>query len=160
MINVTKSAERKPFFPLFVDMSGRKALIAGGGKVAERRIKALLDCGADITVISPEVCAYIETAASAGAVRLFKRKYQKGDVAALTPFLVIAATDDRQANQQIAVEAKSLDIHVSVADCREECTFYFPAIADNGAYIAGLVSKDGNHAGVKQIAQKIRETLL
>jgi siroheme synthase-like protein len=154
-----ESAERGPFFPLFVDMNGRKALIAGGGKVAERRIKVLLDFGADITVISPEAAEYLENAAARGTIRLHKRKYQKGDVAALAPFLVIAATSDRQVNQQIAMEAKNLDIPLSVADCREECTCYFPAIADNGAYIAGLVSKDGNHVGVKQMAEKVRGAL-
>jgi len=154
-----ESAERRPFFPLFVDMSGRKALIAGGGKVAGRRIPVLLAAGADITVISPQAGEYIENAASQGAIRLLKRPYQEGDVTALTPFLVIAATDDRRINQQIAVEAQSLDIPVSVADCREECTCYFPAIADNGAYIAGLVSKDGDHAGVKRMAQKVKAAL-
>ena len=142
----------KPFFPLFVDMNGRKTLVAGGGKVAERRIKVLLDFGADITVISPEASEYIENAASLGTIRLLKRKYQAGDITALTPFLVIAATDDRQVNHQIATEAKNLNIPVSVADCREECTCHFPAIADNGAFIAGLISKDGNHVGVKQMA--------
>jgi siroheme synthase-like protein len=153
------NTERRPFFPLFVDMGGRKALIAGGGAVAGRRIKVLLEAGADITVIAPEAGEYIETAASAGAIRLLRRKYQEGDVAALAPFLVIAATSDRQANRRIAMEANSLDIHVSVADCREECTCYFPAIADNGAYVAGLVSKDGDHAGLKRMAEKVRLTL-
>ena len=153
------STERKPFFPLFVDMNGRKVLIVGGGKVAERRIRVLLDFGADITVISPEVSEYIENAASLGTIRLHKRNYTEGDVTALMPFFVIAATDDQQVNHQIAMEAKSLNIHVSVADCRDECTCYFPAIADNGAYIAGLISKNGNHAGVKQMVEKVRATL-
>ena len=140
-------------------MNGTKVLIAGGGNVAERRIKVLLDFGADITVISPEVTEYIEHAASLQTIRLHKRKYKQGDITDMTPFFIIAATNDRQVNHQIAMEAKSLDIPVSVADCREECTCYFPAIADNGAFIAGLVSKDGNHAGVKQMAEKMRETL-
>ena len=140
-------------------MSVRKALVVGGGKVAERRIKVMLDFGADITVISPDASAYIENAASLGTIRLLKRAYQEGDIAALSPFLVIAATNDREVNRQIAIEAKFLDISASVADCREECTCYFPAIAHNGAYTAGLVSNDGNHAGVKQMAEKIRETL-
>ena len=154
-----ESAEHKPFFPLFVDMSGRKALIAGGGKVAARRIPVLLDFGADITVIAPEAAASIEAAAARGAVRLIKRAYRQGDVAALAPFLVIAATDRREVNRQIAREAGSLNIWVSAADCRADCTCYFPAIADNGACVAGVVSKDGNHAAVKQIAEKIRGAL-
>ena len=154
-----ESTERGLFFPLFIDMDGRKVLIAGGGNVAERRIKVLLDFGADITVISPEISEYIENAASLGTIRLLKRKYQEGDITALTPFLVIAATDDRRINHQIAKESKSLNIHVSVADCREECTCCFPAIADNDTYIAGLVSKNGNHIGVKQMAEKVRSVL-
>ena len=151
-----ESTERKAFFPLFVNMSGRKALIAGGGNVAERRIKVLLDFDTNITVISPKVSEYIENAASLGTIRLLKRKYTEGDITDMTPFLVIAATNDRQVNHDVMTEAKSLDIHVSVADCREECTFYFPAIADNGAFIAGLVSKNGDHAGVKQMAERMR----
>jgi len=159
MANETENTKQKMFFPLFVDLHGRKALIAGGGKIAERRIKVLLDFGADITVISPEVSEYIEHSASLGTIHLQKRKYQGGDVTALTPFLVIAATNKREVNHQITTEAKSLDIPVSVADCRDECTFYFPAIADNGSFIAGLVSKNGDHAEVKQMTVKVKETL-
>jgi precorrin-2 dehydrogenase/sirohydrochlorin ferrochelatase/precorrin-6A/cobalt-precorrin-6A reductase len=145
----------KTFFPLFVDMHGKKVLVVGGGKVAERRIKILAGFGAEITVISPEVTEYIESTAST----LIKRKYKEGDVRDLIPFLVIAATDERQANHEVAAEAKRLNIHVSAADCREECSCYFPAIADGDAYIAGLVSKNGDHAGVKEMIKKIREVL-
>jgi siroheme synthase-like protein len=143
-------------FPLFVDMSGRKALVAGGGNVAERRVKVLASFGADITVISPEATEYIEHASSSNMLRLLKRKYKEGDIAAMTPFLVVAATDEQQVNHCIMTEAKNLNILVSVANCRKECTFYFPAIAENEDYIAGLVSKNGNHSGVKQTAKKIR----
>ena len=151
--------KRKTFFPLFVDMNGRKALVIGGGNVAERRVKILADFGADITVISPEITEYIERASSSNNIYLLKRKYNAGDIAAIHPFLVIAATDERQVNHDIMTEAKSLNIHVSVADCRDECTFCFPAIAESEDYIVGLVSKDGNHSGVKHTAEKIRRVL-
>jgi len=141
------------FFPLFVDMSGRKVLFAGGGNVAERRIRTLTGFGAEITVISPEVTEYIENAASSQIIRLHKRKYEQGDITDMMPFLVIAATDKREVNHVIMTEAKNLNIHVSVADCREECTCYFPAIAETDTYIAGLTSKDGDHSLVKQIAK-------
>jgi len=151
--------ERKIFFPLFVDMSGRKALVAGGGNVAERRVKILASFGADITVISSEATEYIERSSLSNTLCLIKRKYKEGDIAAMMPFLVVAATDEREANQNIMTEAKNLNIPVSVADCREECTFYFPALAENEDYVAGLVSKNGNHSRVKQIAEKIRKFL-
>jgi len=144
------------FFPLFVDISGKKVLVTGCGNVAERRVKVLQPFGADITVISPTATEYIEHAASLGEIRLLKRKYQPGDVAAISPFFVVAATDDRLSNHSAMTEASSLNIPVSVADCREECTCYFPAIAESENYIAGLVSKNGDHAGVKRMAEKIR----
>jgi siroheme synthase-like protein len=149
----------KTFFPLFVDMAGRKALVIGGGNIAERRAEILVSFGADVTVISPEATEYIERAAASNTIGLLRRKYKEGDIAAIAPFLVIAATDERQVNHDIMIEAKSLNVHVSVADCREECSCYFPAIAENDDYVAGLVSKCGNHAGVKEAAKKIREIL-
>jgi len=145
----------KTFFPLFIDIRGKKVLVIGGGKIAEGRIKILTDFGAEITVISPKVTEYIENT----DIHLIKRKYKKGDISSFAPFLVIAATDERQANHRAMTEAKKLNINISVADCKEECSCYFPAIADSDAYIAGLVSKNGNHAGVKKKIKKIRRIL-
>jgi len=141
-------------------MCGKKVLVIGGGKIAEQRIKILIGFGAEITVISPKATEYIESAASMNSLRLIKRKYKKGDISSLTPFLVIAATDERQANHKAMAEAKKLDINISVADCKEECSCYFPAIADSDDYIAGLVSKNGNHKGVKKMIKKIRNVFL
>jgi precorrin-2 dehydrogenase/sirohydrochlorin ferrochelatase/precorrin-6A/cobalt-precorrin-6A reductase len=146
----------KTFFPLFIDMSGRHALVIGGGNIAERRVKTLAGFGAEITVISPNVSEYIEGAAN----RLIKREYEKGDICELKPFIVIAAADKRNVNHEATLEAKKLNIYVSVADCREECTFYFPAIAENEDYIAGLVSKNGKHSRLKEMAKKVRELFL
>jgi len=151
---------QKSFFPLFIDMNGRKVLIVGGGNVAERRVKNLVSFGADVTVISPDTTEYIEHASSSNIIHLLRRQYENGDIAAVNPFLVIAATDDRQVNHNVMTEAENKNILVSVADNRDECAFYFPAIAESDDYIAGLVSKNGdNHAGVKRVAEKIREVI-
>ena len=154
-----KSSEQAKFFPMFIEIKNKKVLVIGGGNIAERRIKILVSFGADITVISPVSTEYIKTAASQGILSLIERKHQNGDIVNSNPLLVIAATDDRRANHSAMIEATNLDIPISVADCREECTCYFPAIAENDNYTAGLVSKDGNYAGVKQMAQKIRGLL-
>ena len=154
-----KATEPAAFFPLFVDMRGEKVLVLGGGKVAERRIQILLPFGAVITVISPAASAYIAQAAAQGTVRLLARKYESGDITNLRPFLVVAATDERQANDEARREAVRLGIPVSVADAREGCTCCFPALAESKAYIAGLISKNNDHAGVRRMAKKIRELL-
>ena len=155
--NPNNTPVTKTLFPLFIDLNGRKVLVIGGGNVAERRIKILIGFNAVITVISPIVNEYIEHAASMGTLRLLKRKYKDGDIGDLIPFIVIVATNERQTNHEAMMEARSLDIQVSVADCHDECTCYFPAIAENENYIAGLVSKKGNHSGAKETAKKIRE---
>jgi len=147
------------FFPLFIDICNRKVLVVGGGKIAERRVKTLLSFGAGITVIAAEPSEYIECLASQGKVNLYRRKYQPGEIAAISPFFVITATDKRQVNHDVMVEAASFGVPVSVADCRSECTCYFPAIAEDNNYIAGIVSKNGNHTGVKHMAEKIRGLL-
>ena len=151
--------EREAFFPLFIPMSGRKVLLVGGGNVAGRRARTLAAFGADITVISPKAGEYIKGEAARGAIRFLEKEYEEGDVAKLKPFLVIAATDCRQANNRVMTEARGLGISVSVSDNRGECTCFFPAIAESESYIAGIVSKDGNHSGLKDMAEKIRREL-
>jgi len=148
------------FFPLFVDLQGRKVLVVGGGAIAERRIKVLEAFGADMTVISPEATGHIRHAASQGALQLLEREYEDGDVESLRPLFVLAATNVREANHAVMREATGLGIPVSVADCREESTCYFPAIAENDTYLAGLVSKNGDHSAVRRMAERIRELFI
>ncbi|MCL1913061.1 MAG: precorrin-6A reductase [Eubacteriaceae bacterium] len=158
LFDTSKKAMEKNsrFFPLFVDLAGKKALVAGAGEIAERRIKTLVSFGAKVLVVSPEATAKVQQAAEQGDIQLVAREYCYGDIAAYKPFIALAATNDRQANHNVMLEAKSMGIPVSVADCREECTFYFPAIAEDGAFIAGVVSKAGDHAGVREMAKTIR----
>jgi glutamyl-tRNA reductase len=151
--------KQRPFFPMFVDMNGKDVLVVGGGNIAERRIKILMDFGAKIKVIAPVVTEYIERAHLSQEIHLLNRRYQKGDIKAVSPFLVLTAADDRQVNEDVTLEAKGLNILVSVADNRDDCSFYFPAIAKNENYTAALVSNNGNHGGVKEKAQKIRELI-
>ena len=87
------------------------------------------------------------------------RKYEQGDIGFFDPFLTIAATDCRETNAAVGRDAKKSNVPVIVADRREECNCYFPAIAQNDSFIAGLVSKNGDHHGVKLMAEKIREQL-
>lgn len=138
-------------FPLFVDLTGKKVVIVGGGAVARRRIAVLRPFGAEITVIAPS-----NPDGTAG-VRWLERRYEPGDLAGA--FLAVAATDDREVNRQVGLEARSLGIPVSVADREEECTFYFPAICAGKDVIAGVVSHGGDHRATAEAARKIRGAL-
>ena len=159
VIEPEDTAGQKTLFPVFMDLKGKDVLVLGGGKVAERRVKTLSDFGAKITVISPEAAEFIKLTATENKIKWLKKEYQIGDITESKPFLVIAATNDRQANHSAMDEATALGIPVSVADRREECTFWFPAVAESAGFTCGIVSKDGDHTAVKEKAAEIRRVL-
>lgn len=150
--NLTKSRGDFPRFPLFVDLSGKKVVVIGGGAVACRRIAVLLQFGGEITVISPHWEKKLE------GVTWIERPYQSGDLQGAA--LVVAATDDRLVNAQVGEEATGLSIPVSVADDASACTFFFPAVCVGGGVVAGAVSTDGaHHSRTAKAAKAIRKKL-
>lgn len=138
-------------FPLFVDLNGKKAVVIGGGTIALRRVNVLLSFGAQVTIIAPE-CNDVPK----GAVFL-KRPYQPGDL--VGAFLAVAATDCRAVNYQVGQEANAAGIFVSVADRKEESTFFFPAICTGNGLVAGVVSQGEEHKKTAAAARKIRTVL-
>ncbi len=138
-------------FPLFIDLNGKKIVIVGGGTIALRRAQICLAFGAAVTIIAPECSAVPE-----GAVFL-KRMYQPGDLAGA--FLAVAATNCREVNRQVGQEAKQAGIFVSVADQKEESSFFFPAICTGSGLVAGVVSQGSEHKKTAAAAEKIRTVL-
>ncbi len=94
--------------PLHINLSGKRIIIAGGGNVALRRLKTVLPEGADITVISPEALPEIKKLADEGRIRWIPRRIEMKD---LKPaFFIIAATNDRGVNQEIAANASETQL--------------------------------------------------
>lgn len=143
-------------FPLFISLKGRKVIIVGGGNIALRRVKSLLNFGALITVVAPEVKR--ELMDLTPKISISKREYQKKDLK--DAFMVIATTDNRKVNQKVYEDSQDYQILVNIADKKELNNFYFPAIFSNNEIIGGLVSVGGgNHKLVKEKAFLIREFL-
>lgn len=146
---MTENASR---FPLFVDLTGRRCVIVGGGAIARRRAEVLSRFGAAVTVIAPT------WAGAVPGVDWQARPYAPGDLKGA--FLAVAATDDRSVNRQVGEEARTLGIPVTVADCREECTFFFPAVCEGGGVTAGLISRHGtDHHRAARAARAVRQAL-
>lgn len=139
-------------FPLFVDIENKKVLIVGAGKVGLRRCEVLKKFGADITLISDFVRGDIPE-----GIKLVERPFSDGDIEGC--FMVVAAADDRAVNKRIGELCRQKDIYVSVADCREESSFYFPAVCMGENICAGLVSDGKHHSLVKNTIEKIREVI-
>lgn len=138
-------------FPLFVDLHGKTAVVVGGGAIACRRIRALREFGARVVVVAPRWDDPLE------GVTHLERPYARGDLAGA--FLAVAATDDRKVNYAVGQEARALGIPVSVADRREECTFFFPALCTGAGLVAGVVSAGADHRQTARGARAIREVL-
>ncbi|MEC9290687.1 MAG: NAD(P)-dependent oxidoreductase, partial [Chloroflexota bacterium] len=92
------------FYPVFLNLTGRRCVVIGGGQIAEGKITKLIDSEAKITVISPDATRGIRDAADRGAIKFHERKYKNGDLQ--DSFLAIAATNDRVVNQEIFEEAE------------------------------------------------------
>ncbi len=143
-----------PRFPLFISLEGKDALVVGGGAVAARRAKTLLEFSAAVTVVAPEVSEDMRALLGRAAWR--KERYQGLDKAYA---LVIAATDERETNRRIGEDARAAGIPVSVADRKEESTFWFPAVISGNGFIAGMVSENGGHGALKRTAEMIRRCI-
>ena len=138
-------------FPLFIDLTGRRAVVVGGGPVGLRRAEALRRFGAEVTVISPRLAGPLP-----GAVHL-PRAYRDGDLAGA--FLAVAATDDWAVNAAVGREARREGVLFNRSDCPAECDFFFPAICEGAGLVAGVVGDGTDHRRTAQAAKRIREAL-
>ena len=114
---------RPDYYPAFLNLRGKKCVVVGGGKVAERKVCALVRSGACVRVISPEVTPVLDRLKSAGKISHIVREYKKGDLKGT--FLAIAATSSEKVNRAVSREAPFL---VNVVDVPELCNFIVPAV--------------------------------
>ena len=142
-----------PYYPVFLDVRDRSCVIVGGGQIAEGKIAALLESGARIRMISPEVTDEIQDMADSGAVRLEKREYRDGDLEGA--FIAIAATDDPALNERISREAAARNVPLNVVDVTHLCTFIAPAVVRRGEVTVAISTAGLSPA----LARKLRVEL-
>lgn len=115
------------YYPLFLNLSNKRAVVIGGGKVAERKILPLLKSRAQVTVISPEITKKIAGMKQEKTIKHIARPYRRGDLKGA--FLVIAATDSPGVNSRVSREAPCL---VNVVDTPQLCNFIVPSTMIRG----------------------------
>lgn len=140
-------------FPLFIDLTGKKAVVIGGGRIAARRAVTLCAYGAEIIVIAPQISEKIYQL----PVAIAERQYISDDLSGA--FLAIAATDDHNLNRQITQEARRLGILANNASDRTDCDFFFPAVALTQNLSVGICGTGENHFAVAEAAATIRKMM-
>ena len=145
------------YYPIMVDLTGRRCLVVGGGRVAERKVALLLDCGAAVDVVSPAATPKLTALASAGAIRLAARAVRSEDV--FGAFMVFVATDDAAVNRAVAAEARGAGTLVNVADAPTSCNFLVPSVVRRGDLTIAISTAGGSPALAKRLRQRLEETI-
>ena len=141
------------YYPVHLDIQNRNCLVVGGGGVGTRKVITLLDCGANVIVISPVVSHRLRDYAISGLIKLKERPYQSGDLDGM--FLVIGATDDEALNRQISSDADHLNTLCNIADRPEVCNFILPAIVQRDDLVITISTSGKSPA----LAKKLRKSL-
>jgi len=169
---------------MFVDLAGKHVLVVGGGVIAARRIRTLLEFGCEITVVSPEVCGDLREMCeeekrngdvSEACVRWKKKMYDAGDLEMEeTPesaadvgdhgrkshgFFFVLAAATAPVNKLVVCDCREKKIPVNNASDRDQCDFYFPGIAKKGESVIGITSGGSDHKKAAELAGEIRKVL-
>jgi siroheme synthase-like protein len=155
-MNLNESKPR-PYYPIFLNLQGKKCVVVGGGKVALRKVTALLDCGADITVISPKPHAEMSKLFKNKAIQLVRRNYEPGDLRGAA--LSIAATHVKKINRKVAEEAKKNGTPVNVVDDSGASDFIIPSSFRRGDLSVAVSTSGMSPALAKKIRVKLEKTI-
>jgi precorrin-2 dehydrogenase/sirohydrochlorin ferrochelatase len=140
-------------YPMMVDLTSRRCLVVGGGKVATRKIKGLLEFNAEILVVSPTVTEQIHSWVQSGKIAWRSGLYQKKD--GENCFIVVAATDDPEVNHQVYLDAKERGQWINVVDQPAYCNFHVPSIVRRGKLTLAISTQGASPSLTKQIRREL-----
>lgn len=135
------------YYPVFLDLRGKRCVVVGGGQVALRKVEGLAEAGAAVTVIAPQVGDMPD------GVTVLRRAYHSGDIDGA--MLVIAATDDEQVNAQVAHEAEARSIWVNVVDDPPHCTVVLPSVVRRGALCIAISTGGASPTFARQLRERL-----
>lgn len=141
------------YFPINLDMRGKRAVVVGGGEVALRKCLALADAGAEVRLVSPSISEELRKLSAAGQIIHQAEQYKHGDLEGA--FMAFAATDSREVNSCIAREAAERGILLNVADSPQDSTFVSPAIMARGELLIAVSTGGKSPALARRIRDEI-----
>jgi len=158
------------YYPIFLDLRGRRCSVVGGGTVAERKVKALLRAGASVHVISPAVTPRLALLAARKKILLTPRAYRSGDLEGPTsartdgphpvrPTLAFAATNSPETQAAVREDAEALGALVNAADDPKESGFIVPASFAQGDLLVAISTSGASPALARQLRRQLQLTL-
>jgi precorrin-2 dehydrogenase/sirohydrochlorin ferrochelatase len=144
------------YYPVFLNLKGKKAVVVGGGKVAERKAIALVKSGALVEIISPTITKSLERYTKKGLIKHIKRNYKKGDLKGA--FVVVIGTSSQEANIKIAKDAelrKGSQQLINVVDTPSQGNFIVPSVVRRGPLTIAISTEGCSPAVSKAIRKEI-----
>ncbi|MBV8361039.1 MAG: bifunctional precorrin-2 dehydrogenase/sirohydrochlorin ferrochelatase [Deltaproteobacteria bacterium] len=145
------------YLPIFLDVGGKPCMVIGGGEFAEARVRALLDAGAIVTVVSREAADRIKLQAAGGKVRHLAREYEYGDLRGMS--LAYVTTDNPEIARCAAAEARELGIPLNVADSPESSAFISPATFKRGDLQIAISTGGASPAVARMLRQRLEQQI-
>jgi precorrin-2 dehydrogenase/sirohydrochlorin ferrochelatase len=143
------------YYPIGLDISGRRCLVIGGGGVGERKVERLLECGARVSVVGRDLTPALARLRKKGAIDHipgdYEQKLLKG------AFLVIGATDDCVVNERIFRDARKWGVLANIVDDPDRCDFILPALCRQGELVITVATGGKSPALAKKLRQDLEE---
>jgi precorrin-2 dehydrogenase/sirohydrochlorin ferrochelatase len=142
-----------PYYPINLNIQDRHCLVVGGGGVGTRKVESLLECGAQVTVVSPEVSDRLAELSDSGQITLALRKFKDSDLENV--FLVIGATNDESLNRRIHKSAEHRGLLCNIADRPDICNFILPSVVRRGALTISISTSGRSPAMAKRLRKEL-----
>lgn len=140
------------YYPAFVNLKGKRCIVVGGGRVAERKVLSLLRSGASVAVISPSLTPCLARKRDRGIIDHIAREYRQGD--ANTAFLVIAATGDERVNREVSEDAPCM---INVVDQPGLANFIVPSVVRRGPLTIAVSTAGTSPALARAIRSELEQ---
>ncbi|MFC1989328.1 bifunctional precorrin-2 dehydrogenase/sirohydrochlorin ferrochelatase [Chloroflexota bacterium] len=152
-----KKGQEAAYYPVFLNISGRKCVVVGGGQVALRKVMVLLEHGADVEVISPNLCPELARFAESEEISVLNREYQTGDLKGA--LVAIATTDNDEVNRCVADEAHKKAVLVNVVDDAGNSDFIAPSYLRRGEVTIAISTAGKSPALARKIRTRLEKEL-
>jgi len=149
------SPRAHPYYPAFLDLEGRLAVVVGSGSLAERRVRTLLRHGADIAVVAPEPGEALRGLEAEGRITLEVRGYVRGDLE--DAFLAVCASGSQEVDRAVRDEAEERRCLVNVAGAPDLSSFVIPSVVRRGDLQIAVSTGGGAPALAKRVRRRLDE---
>lgn len=145
------------FLPVFLNLKQSQATVVGGGEVAARKVALLHQAGARVTVVAPELGETLKRALERGEISHIAEPFSPDRLG--HPVLIVAATNDRAVNEQVARAAGEMNVPVNVVDTPDLCTFVMPSIIDRSPVMVAVSTGGASPVLGRMLRQKLETTI-